>query len=98
MTAQHLTHEFKAFLYRNNAYKGFFKAYREQNPTYSFANYLKDTLSRGKGSDNLVSIVGDLISGSIYWSKTKEGLNYWREINMLWERYCRNLELDGILK
>jgi len=95
LTYRKIIREFLFFLKKENAYKEYIKAIKQQrkNQFVNWGNYINIfTINSLKGCFNNIDIAY-LIDVSFRWASTKEGHDFWSALDKKWRDKMRNTEI-----
>lgn len=96
LTYREIVKEFLLFLKKENAYKKYIKAIKQQKKGQfkNLGNYINVlTIDSLKGCFVYSSNIGYLIDSSFHWASTKEGHDFWSELDRKWHDKMRNTEI-----
>ena len=96
LTYREIIREFLFFLKKENAYKKYIKAIKQQKKEQfkNWENYINIfTINNFKGCFRSDSNIGNLIDYSFHWAITKEGHDFWSELDKKWRDKMRNTEI-----
>ena len=96
LTYREIIREFLFFLKKENAYKKYIKAIKQQKKGEfnNFENYINVlTISSLKRCFRNGSNIPYLIDSSFHWASTKEGHNFWSELDIKWNDKMKDTEI-----
>ncbi len=96
LTYRELVREFLFFLKKENAYKEYIKAIKQQrkNEFENWGNHINVlTIKSIKSCFRNISYIGYLIDNSFQWISTEEGHNFWSALDEKWHNKMRNVEV-----
>ena len=95
-TYREIIREFLFFLKKENAYKKYIKAIKQQKKREikNWGNYINVlTINSLKECFIKNSNIGYLIDCSFHWASTKEGHDFWSALDKKWHDKMRNIEI-----
>ena len=96
LTYREIIRKFLFFLKRENAYKEYIKAVKQQRKKefINWGNYINVlTIKSIKRCFIDISNIAYLIDCSFTWSSTKEGHGFWLELDTKWRDKMKDIEL-----
>jgi hypothetical protein len=96
LTYREIVREFLFFLKKENAYKKYIKAIKQQRKSQfkNWGNYINIfTINSLRECLKNNSNIGYLIDNSFHWASTKEGHDFWSALDNKWHDKMRNIEI-----
>jgi hypothetical protein len=96
LTYREIVREFLFFLKKENAYKNYIKAIKEQRKKefIDWENYINVlTIKSFRGRFVNSGNIGHLIDNSFHWAATKEGHDFWSALNIKWYDKMKDTEI-----